>query len=300
MSAVALLFFAIFGVLSAPAVAAAGSFEGQPCDDHDPCTSDDRFAGGMCRGTPRACDDGLPCTEDFCDPATGRCRAGLRIGACVIGGICFAEGQSSPTNPCLVCRPTRSWGQWTETATCDDGDSCTRDDRCMEGRCQGTPYECVGGGECTRSRCDGLGGCFEELVAGYCRIAGLCVRGGQRDPANACQRCEPAVSTAEWTIFQGAACPGGACSDGACLATIVLEVEGKGSGRVLGPGFTCTGVCVEEFVPERMVDLTVVPDNGSVFRGWGGACSGLAPCRLKIFGQIRVSAFFEPDMTSPP
>jgi hypothetical protein len=299
MSIVAPVLFSLLCVLSGPPAVGAGNFEGQPCDDHDPCTMEDRFADGMCRGTPRTCDDGLPCTEDFCDRVSGRCQAGLRIDACLIDGACFAEGDSSPIDPCLVCRPARSPRHWTETTACDDGDPCTHDDRCTEGRCAGTRYECSGGGECTRSRCDGLGRCTDELLPGYCRIAGLCFRRGERNPADSCRRCEPAVSTSGWTVSQGTACAGGTCSDGACLATIVIEVEGKGTGRVLGPGFTCTGVCVQDFVPERAVDLTVVPDNGSVFRGWKGACSGLAPCKLTAYGQMRVSAVFELDETPP-
>jgi len=299
MTVVALVSLWFLSVLSGPAAVGAVDYEGQPCDDHDPCTMDDRFVGGMCRGTPRPCDDGRPCTEDFCDPTSGRCQAGLRIDACLIEGACYSDGETSPIDSCLVCRPARSPRNWTETTTCDDGDSCTRDDRCTEGRCEGTRYECIGAGECTRSRCDGRGGCTDELSPGYCRIAGLCFRDGERNPADPCQLCDPAVSTSDWATSQGAACPGGTCSDGACLATIVIEVEGKGAGRVIGPGFTCTAACVQDFVPERAVDLTVVPDNESEFRGWKGACTGLAPCRLTAFGQMRVSAIFEP-VDAPP
>ena len=64
---------------------------------------------------------------------------------------------------------------------------------------------------------------------------------------------------------------------------------------MLGPGFACTGTCIEQLVPERRVDLTVVPDSGSAFRGWKGACEGLAPCRLTPFGQMQLTALFEPD-----
>ena len=299
MSVVALVLFSVLTVVAAPASALAADFEGQPCDDHDPCTTDDRFAGGMCRGTPRSCDDGLPCTEDFCDRVSGRCGAGMRIDTCLIDGVCFRDGESSPANRCLVCRPARSAARWTETNVCDDGDPCTLDDRCLDGRCEGSRYQCAGGGECTSSRCDGRGGCIDEIRPGYCRISGLCFRDGQRSPLDACHRCESALSTSEWSISEGSACPGGTCSNGVCLATLVIEVEGAGAGRVLGPGFTCTGVCVQDVVPERIVDLTVVPDNGSVFRGWKGACAGLAPCKLAAFGQMRVSALFDKDVTPP-
>lgn len=299
MTAIALLLFSFLSFVTVPAPARAADFEGQPCDDHDPCTTGDRFVGGMCQGAPRSCDDGLPCTEDFCDRTTGRCRAGLRIDSCFIDGACFRDGESSPGNRCMVCRPARATSRWTETNLCDDGDPCTIDDRCIDGRCEGTRYECAGGGECTSSHCDGRGGCVDDVLPGYCRIAGLCFRDGQRSPMDPCRSCEPAHSTSDWSTSEGMACPGGTCSDGICMATIVIEVEGEGTGRVLGPGFSCAGVCVHNLAPEQVIDLTVVPDNGSAFRGWKGACGGIAPCKLTAFGQKRVSAVFERDGPPP-
>ncbi len=53
---------------------------GAPCDDEDLCTAsdactwDDTAAAGVaCHGVPVDCDDGLACTTDACDPATGTC-----------------------------------------------------------------------------------------------------------------------------------------------------------------------------------------------------------------------------------
>jgi hypothetical protein len=288
-----------FLLLLATAAAGAGEFEGKACDDHDPCTTEDRFVGGMCRGTPRACDDGRSCTEDFCDRASGRCGAGLRIDHCLIDGACYRDGARSPANRCWVCRPARSTVRWTETMVCDDDDPCTLDDRCFEGRCEGTRYSCGATVGCTTSRCDGRGGCVEEPLPGHCRIGDECVRDGEPSPSDACRRCDTAASTTAWTPATGASCPGGTCSDGVCLATIIIEVEGPGGGRVLGPGFACAGSCIQHLAPQRLVDLTVVADNGSVFRGWRGACAGLAPCKLSPFGHLRVSARFERDALTP-
>jgi hypothetical protein len=44
-----------------------------PCDDHDPCTVDERGPDGACETSPRSCDDLDPCTVDTCDPGTGLC-----------------------------------------------------------------------------------------------------------------------------------------------------------------------------------------------------------------------------------
>lgn len=300
MAVVSLILYLLLSVVTPAHATGTGDFEGKPCDDHDPCTTEDRFDGGMCRGTPRACDDGLACTEDFCDRSSGRCGSGLRIDHCLIDDTCYRDGDSDPTNPCRVCRPARSTVRWSETTVCDDGDPCTLDDRCVEGRCEGTRYTCDGGSGCTTSRCDGRGGCVEEALPGYCRIAAVCVRDGDSHPTDVCRRCDPRVSTSDWTSATGAACAGGTCSDGVCLATVVIEVEGRGSGRVVGPGFVCTGACVQQLVPERVIDLTVVSDSGSVFRGWTGACDGLAPCKLSPYGHLRVSARFERDAPLVP
>jgi hypothetical protein len=40
--------------------------EGAACDDGDPCTFDDRYAAGACRGRPLQCDDDNPLTDDSC------------------------------------------------------------------------------------------------------------------------------------------------------------------------------------------------------------------------------------------
>lgn len=296
MRIAAFLVFSFFAVVGA---AGASEFEGKPCDDYDPCTTDDRFRGGMCRGTPLPCDDGLPCTLDFCQPQSGRCRAGLLIDHCLIDGSCYRDGDSSPANACLVCSPARATFRWTETTVCDDKDPCTLDDRCIDGLCEGTRYSCGGSVGCTTSRCDGQGGCLEEVLPGQCRIGEVCVREGDLHPTEPCRRCDPDLSTNDWSVATGTVCPGGTCSDGVCLASVVIEVEGAGTGRVLGPGFSCTGVCIQQFVPDRMIDLTVVPDSGSVFRGWRGACDGLAPCKLRPFGHLRVSAGFDRDANSP-
>jgi hypothetical protein len=73
-----------------------------PCDDANACTTGDFCTAGACIGTPVPCpDDGNPCTDDVCAPATG------------------------------VCGVPRS-------GTCDDGNACTNDDVCTAGTCAGT------------------------------------------------------------------------------------------------------------------------------------------------------------------
>ena len=81
---------------------------GTACDDKDACTDSDQCKAGKCVGVPKACDDQSVCTSDACNPATGKC-------------------EYTPN-----------------TAKCDDGDLCTENDACKDGKCQGTPAAVCG------------------------------------------------------------------------------------------------------------------------------------------------------------
>jgi hypothetical protein len=75
---------------------------------------------GLCIGSPKNCDDSLPCTIDTCNPGDGAC-----------------------VNTSMTGAP------------CDDGDECTLGDRCQaDGTCDGTPKDCSDGNECTIDTCD--------------------------------------------------------------------------------------------------------------------------------------------------
>jgi len=78
---------------------------GTNCDDQDACTVTDHCEDGVCAGTPVACNDGNPCTDDVCDG---------------VSGCAF------PAN----------------ALACDDGDPCTLADACSAGACKGVPVAC--------------------------------------------------------------------------------------------------------------------------------------------------------------
>jgi len=135
---------------------------------------------------PWDCDDGLPCTRDWCDGATGQCRHEA-IPDCV---------------PCL------------DGTDCLDRDGCTRD-FCREGRCEWEPVPiegcvscvqtglCDDGNNCTRDRCVGEGYCVFE-----CDCLSLCVTDedcGTGDP------CSPG----RCVMLRGVP---GACSETVCVA----------------------------------------------------------------------------------
>jgi len=136
------------------------TFNQLPCDDGDACTTGDACALGTCQGQPVVCDDGEDCTDDACDPATGACTFTPRSGPC------------------------------------DDGDACTADDTCAGGQCQpGAPVNCDDGEACTEEHCEPDVGCVTTLLTGPC------------DDGNAC--------TTDTN-----------CSEGKCLGTLITCDDG--------------------------------------------------------------------------
>ena len=84
-------------------------------------------------GCPATCDDGNPCTQDTCDPPTGRCRFDPLPGL-----------------------------------SCNDGNACTTGDVCVPAgggaTCQGSPLNCDDGIGCTIDSCDPAAGCLHAPV----------------------------------------------------------------------------------------------------------------------------------------
>src|SRR5262249_55172368 len=130
---------------------------GMSCDDHDACTDADSCQGGTCLGTPHVCDDGVGCTSDTCDPASG-CVFTPRASVCSDGDPCTldvcdpATGCQNPQapnfSPCgpVDCTSARLCvlGSCSSFSTpdgfpCDDGDRCTSNDACQAGTCAGVP-----------------------------------------------------------------------------------------------------------------------------------------------------------------
>lgn len=252
------------------------------CDDHNPCTTDTCVpqsgcqsinvgdgtpcgagtcsglaftAGSSCRagactpgGSSIDCSDGVGCTLDGCDPATG-CTHDLSAGWCRIEGACRQAGDVA--GKCRECKPSTNPDAWTYVSgkACDDGEPCTREDVCIAGGsgdtgCQGTPYSCDDGLACTTDLCDGAGGCTHTVQAGTCRIGGACHGEGQPNPSNACQVCATATSSSAWTTMEeGAPCGGGTCSGliftfaGTCVSG---QCSGGGTTRDCSDGRSCT------------------------------------------------------------
>lgn len=176
--------------------------DGTSCDDRDVCTIDDVCTAGRCGGAPKPCSPASACRQaGVCDATTGACvDAPLPDGTpCNDGNACTVEdacrsgacaGAAKTCPPAAVCHGAASCNPSTgaceaaaqpDGTACDDGLSCTLDDRCAAGACAGRVPQCPDPGPCQRvTRCGDDGGCAWAPVddgtpcsGGTCR-AGAC------------------------------------------------------------------------------------------------------------------------------
>lgn len=257
---------------------------GAPCDDDLFCTVGDACSDGACVGTPRSCDDGLPCTEDSCNELADRCARPVLDG-CLIDGACVPEGATDPGDPCRRCDPARTRGRYSLApagSLCDDGDACTVEDACDEvGECAGAARECDDGLSCTTDTCV-AGVCGATLAVG-CLIDGACVPAGGVDPVDPCRACRPLRSRVAWSPVD----VGAPCDDGAfCTGSDACDAAGRcvGEPRLCDDGVACTldrcddraDACVHDADASRScaIDGVCVAD---------GVPDPTDPCRACVF-----------------
>ncbi|MBT9556902.1 MAG: C-type lectin domain-containing protein [Myxococcales bacterium] len=135
-----------------------GLQNGDPCDDEDACTTDDRCWVGFCGGKSPDCQDGKWCTIDGCDPITAECTHQLSDDplpcddgdACTANDACAGEACVGPVaadcddhTVCTtdLCDPALGCvhAPVNEGALCDDGNTCSLGDTCAGGVCGGFP-----------------------------------------------------------------------------------------------------------------------------------------------------------------
>jgi Divergent InlB B-repeat domain/Galactose oxidase, central domain len=76
--------------------------------------------------------------------------------------------------------------------------------------------------------------------------------------------------------------------------SLSVSKQGSGTGTVTSKpwGIVCGSVCRAGFLPGTDVSLTPDPQKGSVFKGWGGDCSGTGTCKLSMRTASAVTASF--------
>ena len=204
---------------------------GQSCKAKDPCAVVAVCgADKLCRPTlMQNCDDKLSCTTDSCKGA-GLCANIPLAGSCALpvlsGGktqiTCFKVGAKKAGDPCMACNPTTHDGGVTNATSwspitggvCNDNNSCTKNDTCINGSCKGTYYGnlCADGFGCTTDLCDGKGGCLgNKLMSGWCMINGVCYKDGSKHPSGSCHACKSSTSSSSWTLLTNTCQIGGKC-----------------------------------------------------------------------------------------
>ena len=148
----------------------------QPCDDGNECSKADVCSAGVCSpGVPEECDDEDPCTDDYCDFATG-CFYTFNEAPCDDGDFCTAN-ETCLTGQCQggvavvcadndvctddSCAPAVGCIFTNNTAPCDDGMACLDGDVCADGACAGPDdTDCDDSEPCTVDTCEEPGGCL--------------------------------------------------------------------------------------------------------------------------------------------
>jgi hypothetical protein len=127
------------------------------CDDADPCTLDGCAPDTGCWHTPDTkCDDGEACTTDTCQP-DGSCTNEPFSGPCEDGDLC-TSGEICEAGVCSGgvvvdceddeectadgCDPAVGCTHFYVGGACDDGYSCSIEDKCVAGTCVGAKSGC--------------------------------------------------------------------------------------------------------------------------------------------------------------
>lgn len=163
-------------------------------------------------------------------------------------------------------------------------------------------------GACRTTRCPegqscGERGCVDvaieqrQAVAGQ-ELADLCHPGATqcRNDGGAQLSCpvfgEPPV---EEVCPSGASCEAssGRCQPSGPRHLVTVVRSGPGAGRVTSnpTGLDCGTSCTLEVAGGTSLSLQVIPEQGSIFGTWRGACLGQAnPCTIMVNGPVQVEA----------
>ena len=102
-----------------------------------------------------------------------------------------------------------------------------------------------------------------------------------------------AKPTVNYQPFATAPVPGAAELPGVPL-TVTKAGDGSGSVTSTPAGIDCGTTCSKSFPISSSVTLVAEPEEGSMFAGWSGACSGTGNCVLQMSEPRSVVATFEP------
>lgn len=163
------------------------------CDDGNACTLNDQCSLGSCAGgDPLACDDNEVCTTDLCVPDEGctytensmTCTDGS---ACTLSDICqngvcvgIFEVDCDDGNSCTddSCYAALGCVNVAGNAQCNDSNTCTTNDTCINGACKGVDQlGCDDLNPCTTDSCDPIAGCVHTQNSEPCTDGNSCTTG---------------------------------------------------------------------------------------------------------------------------
>ncbi len=251
-----------------PAACAAGCFIGgtyyaatavNPANPCQTCTPGG--AGGTSGWTSTDGLNGKCPAGDVCNSSPASCTPG-----CYIAGAFVAPSAQDSANPCLSCQPGGTGGSSNWTSTDGPNSSCASGDVCTSGNCRagcfiGGTYFVSGtvnpGNSCQSCQpgvstvgwttlangatCAGGDICNMGTCSSGCYIGGTFFTPGTADPTNACESCQPVVTTSNWApVANGLSCGGSGsgleCKAGACVCDTNSCMKGCCDGS--------TGLCV--------------------------------------------------------
>ncbi|MFO0727203.1 MAG: hypothetical protein U1E65_25720 [Myxococcota bacterium] len=230
------------------------------CNDFSACTQNDTCVDGVCLGASMSCDDTNPCTDDFCDPASG----------CVHE----ATQDCDDHNPCTADSCDLVSGCHHEAlmdgTPCDDGKLCTTADICVAGQCAGINIP------------DGFP-CDDNDP---CSLHDQCVMGNCKDPTYD----PPALGELAFTTTVGALAPDAPANP---------IIDGLGVTYAgLWDGMAAVDQCgnrkwiVHGLGTPRMSAATSIP--GSLFVPFGDRIKVLDPRDGSIKSEVRLDDAFGP------
>lgn len=184
---------------------------------------------GQCLGIYKSCENGVPvCSAPDAQPETcnGKdddCDGETDEGLCSDGNECTQD----------MCNSDGSCQHDPKGADghkCDDGQQCTKTDKCMGGKCiGGNAKKCDDHNECTIDSCDDIKGCFYKKISGPCKDDGqlctqdLCADGKCTHPATA----EGGKCPDDGQACTQDICKGGTCIHPPLVETIVCKEDGN-------------------------------------------------------------------------
>ncbi len=154
--------------------------DGTDGDDESPVIDGDATADGDADHNVR-CEDYLHCTEDLFDGTD--CEFTLKSGYCLIDETCIDEGTVQQENSCKACRPDVADDRYSNVENgriCDDSLTCTLNDACTDGVCNGSLDDCDDEVDCTYDDCSEPTGCRNVPDDNACALHEYC------DPINGC------------------------------------------------------------------------------------------------------------------